>query len=160
MLRKIVCLFILMLGLALVAGCAAKSHFAAPEDVLKEIASSRWEIDIDASMKVDSAARDEINKIGRENFIQEHGQFGFGINLQTRKYEVYTSREVLAQSEPFVVDPETPESKAAWESGIGEVSFRSGENRTEIFTLRYEDNGKVSFFKNDKLGGVFSRLKE
>ena len=112
------------------------------------------------SMQVDSAARDEMNQIGRENFIQKYGQFGFGINLQTRKYEVYTSREVLAQSESFVVDPETPESKAAWESGIGEVSFRSGENRTEIFTLRYEDNGKVSFFKNDKLGGVFSRLKE
>lgn len=159
MLKKIVYLLVLSI-LALAVGCAAKSRLATPEDVLAEIAASRWEIDVDASMQVDSAARDEMNQIGRENFIQKYGQFGFGINLQTRKYEVYTSREVLAQSESFVVDPETPESKAAWESGIGEVSFRSGENRTEIFTLRYEDNGKVSFFKNDKLGGVFSRLKE
>ena len=155
MLKKIVCLFILTLAV----GCVAKAHFATPEDVLKEIASSRWEIDIDASMKVDSGVREKINKIGRENFIQKYGQFGFGINLQTREFSLYKSRGVLHESWSFILAPETPEDKAAWESGIRQVRLALDGYKHDCL-LRYEDNGKVSTFTDGQLLGVFSRLKE
>ena len=161
MLKKFTSLFplTLILTLALMAGCAAKSHLATPEDVLKEIASSRWEVDIDASMQVDSFVRDLVESMGKEEFVQKSGQFGFAINLEPQRFIWHESREVLLERVPFAVAPETPEDKAAWESGIRQVRLALDGYKHDCL-LRYEDNGKISIFADDKLVGVFSRLKE
>lgn len=159
MLKKFACLFVLFI-LSLAVGCAAKPRLATPEDVLREIASSRWEIDFDASMKMDSAVRRMVNDEGEEEVAREYGQLRFDINLQTQKFDWYDSPGVLVESPQFVLAPETSEDKAAWEEGIRQVRLKMGEGARITYTLRYEDNDMVSFFKDGKLGGVFSRLKE
>lgn len=120
---------------------------------MREIASSRWEIDIDASMKVDSSVRSEINHDGREDFVQKSGQLGFGINMYTQKnmFVWYKSRKVLLEVWPFVLAPETPESMAAWESGVRQVRLTLPDHPGFIYTLRYEGNDKVSYFRNGGL---------
>ena len=86
--KRLVCLLILVLF----AGCAAKSRAASPEAVLAEIAAGRWELDVEASMRVDSAAREEIEKIGRDKFVADYGQLGFSIDTQKRVIAWYAVR--------------------------------------------------------------------
>ena len=160
MLKKFAHLFVMTLCLALTAGCGAKSRLATPEDLLQEMAG-RWEVDVDASMQVDSGIRDRVNNYGKEKIVRDLGQIGFDINLQARKLDFYMSREALLQSEPFVVAPETPEDTAAREKGIREVRLNfDGKGREFFYVLRYNADGKLHVSSQDGPVGVFSRLKE
>ena len=157
MLRKIVCVLVL----ALAVGCAAKSRSSSPEDVLKEISASRWEIDVDASMQVDSAARDEIEKRGRDKFVEDFGQLGFGIDAQKRVITLYHTREVVDKTTPFTVAPENAEDAAERQKGVCQVRLDMYEDKDAVITLRYDDAGKLLFFIQDgeeELLGVFAPL--
>lgn len=157
MLKKIICLFVLVL----LASCAAKQDAASPEDVLKEIAASRWEIDVDASLKIDSAAREEIEKIGRDKFVAGYGQLGFGIDTVERVLVWYAVRETAADTMSFAVAPETAEEAAERKSGARQVRLIMNGDENLSFVLRYDGAGKLLFFMNDgkdELIGVFAPL--
>ena len=157
MLRKIVCVLVL----ALAVGCAAKSRSSSPEDVLKEIAASHWEIDVDASMRVDSGAGDEIEKIGRDKFIADYGQFGFSIDAQRRVMSWYETRETVANTMSFAVAPESGEDAAERRNGARQVRLIMDEDKDAVITLRYDDAGKLLLFikdGKDELLGVFAPL--
>ena len=157
MLKKFACLVIL----ALAVGCAAKSRQASPEDVLNEIAANRWEIDVDASMRVDSDAREEIEKIGRDEFIADYGQIGFSIDAQRRVLTWYGSREAVANTLAFTVAPESAEDAASRQKGVRQARLVMDEDKDSIITLRYDGAGKLLLFiksEKDELLGVFSPL--
>lgn len=159
MLKKFACLLILILAV----GCAAKSHSSSPEDVLKEISASRWEIDVDASMRVDSAARDAIEKRGRDKFFEDFGQLGFGIDAQKRVMIWYHTREGVDKTTPFTVAPENAEDASERQKGVRQVRLDMYEDKDAVITLRYGDAGKLLFFVNDgedELLGVFAPLEK
>ena len=164
MLKRFACLFpltlILALGLMLPAGCGVKSRQATSEDLLQKMAG-RWEVDVDASMKVDSGVREEILDNGEEKFVTDYGQFGVGLNMQTREFALYKSRKALLDKWPFVVAPETPEDTAAREKGIRQVRLGfTDDGGAFSYELRDEPDGKLSVFAEDGLVGVFYRLKD
>ena len=157
MLKKTICLLIL----ALAVGCAAKSRSASPEDVLKEIAASRWEIDIDASMRVDSDARDEIEKIGRDKFVEGYGQLGFSLDAQRRVMTWYGTRQTVANTMSFTVAPESAEDSAEPKNGMRQVRLIMDEDTDFVIMLRYDDAGKLLLFMKDgkdELISVFAPL--
>lgn len=157
MLKKSICLLILVLAV----GCAAKSRTASPGDVLKEISADRWEIDIDASMKVDSGAREEIEKIGRDKFIEDYGQLGFSLDAQRRVMTWYETRETVANTMSFAVAQENAEDAAARQNGARQVRLVMDDDQDAVIVLRYADAGKLLVFikdGKDELIGVFAPL--
>ena len=158
MLKKFICLLILILA----AGCVAKSksasepHTGPSAHVLKEIAASRWELDIDASMQVDSSAREAVEAIGMEEFMDRHGGMGFSLDLSKRNIIWYTNSKAQGVPRSFVATPETAEEAAERASGVKQAHLIMVINAgTETVVMRYADNGKLLLFLRDKLHGVF-----
>ena len=159
MLKKFVCLLILVL----LAGCAAKQHTVSPEDVLNEIATSRWELDVEASMRLDSAAREEIEKIGRDKFVAGYGQLGFRIDTRKRVIAWCADRETAANTLSFAVAPENAEDAMERKSGARQVRLIMEGDESASVVLRYDDAGKLLFFMRDgkdELIGVFAPLEK
>ena len=155
MLKKLACLLILTLAV----GCAAKSHSASPEDVLEEIAASRWVIDVDASLKTDSDAREEIERIGKDRFVAKYGQFGFSLDLRKRELIWFDTDEAV----PFTVIPENDEDAAERLNGARQVRMSLDGGKDAIILLRYADAGKLLLFARDgkdELMGVFAPLEK
>ncbi len=158
--RTSTCLFVLCI-LALAVGCAAKPRLASPEDVLKEIAASRWKIDVEASLRVDSAAREEIENIGRDKFIENYGQLGFSINAQKREIAWYGTGEGVSNAAPLSVAPESAADVAERKNGARQVRLIMDGDAPIL--LRYADAGKLLFFMEDgkdELIGVFAPLEK
>lgn len=158
MLKKFACLLILILLLALTVGCAAKSRSASPEDVLEEIASSRWEIDVDASMRVDSDAREEIETMGRDKFAHMYGQVGFSLDMQKHEFIWYESREVVDKALTFTVAPENAEDAAERTRGVRQAQLILHDNSDIPITLRYDEAGKLQLFAKGELFCVLAPL--
>ncbi len=162
MLKKVVCLLILLL----VVGCAAKSRSGSPEAVLAEIAANRWEIDIDASMQVDCAAREEIEKIGRDQFVASYGQLGFSIDTQKWVITWYETRDKVSNIMPFVMAPESAEDAAGAverKNGVRQVRLITGHDQDAVIVLRHDGAGNLLFFiqdGKDELISVFAVLEK
>ena len=154
MLKKFACVVIL----ALAVGCAAKSRQASPEGVLNEIAASRWEIDVDASMRVDCDAREEIETMGRDAFIRGYGQVGFSLDMQKHEFIWYDSREAVDEALAFTVAPESAEDVAERARGVRQARLILHDNSDIPITLRYDESGKLQLFARGKLFCVFSPL--
>ena len=154
MLKKFACLLIL----ALAAGCAAKSRSSSPEDVLKEISASRWEIDVDASMQVASSAREEIETMGRDEFAHMYGQVGFSLDMQKHEFIWYESREVVDKALTFTVSPESVEDAAERARGVRQAQLILHDNSDIPITLRYDEAGKVQLFAKGELFCVLAPL--
>ncbi len=154
MLRKIVCVLVL----ALAVGCAAKSRSSSPEDVLKEISASRWEIDVDASMQVASSAREEIETMGRDEFAHMYGQVGFSLDMQKHEFIWYESREVVDKALTFTVSPESVEDAAERARGVRQAQLILHDNSDIPITLRYDEAGKVQLFAKGELFCVLAPL--
>lgn len=156
MLKKFICLLVLTLAV----GCAAKSRSSSPEEMLAEIAASRWEIDIAASMKVASLTRNRIESIGWDDFIYSYGQRGFRINMQTQEFTWYQWREGAAETVSFVVAPEIAEDVEMRERGVRQTQLILDDYNDTYVGLRYNADGKLACFVNNKLLGIFSPWKE
>ncbi len=153
MLKKFACLLIL----ALAAGCAAKSRSSSPEEVLKEISASRWEIDVDASMQLASSAREEIETVGREDFVYRDGQAGFNLDMQKHEFIWYESREVVDKVLAFTVAPESAEDAAERARGVRQARLILHDSDIPI-TLRYDEAGKLQLFVRGELLCVLAPL--
>ena len=156
MLKKFACLLILILAV----GCAAKSRQASPEGVLKEIAASRWEIDVAASMRVDSSAREEIERIGRDDFVYRYGQVGFSLDMQKHELTWYESREAVDKVLAFTVAPESAEDAAERARGVRQARLILHDNGDIPITLRYDEAGKLQLFAKGELFCVLAPLGE
>ena len=157
--KRLVCLLILVLF----AGCAAKSRAASPEAVLAEIAAGRWELDVEASMRVDSAAREEIEKIGRDKFVADYGQLGFSIDTQKHVIAWYADRKTAANALSFAVAPESAEDATERKNGVRQVRLVMDDDKAAVVMLRYDGTGKLLFFMQDgrdELIGVFAPLEK